>query len=415
MPKYKYSQIRKIFADKGCELLTPESEYKNLTTKVRWKCGTCPEGNNIKETTPRSFKIYGRCRLCGIKSRKRAGPKKGTLKHSYSAVKETFEKEGCQLLTSKDKYGGAKAKVRWICKCQKGKNQPKVQVSSFSCFKTYKRCRSCGIKESKGNRGSYGDFCQLLEKENWKMVSPESEYQNTKTRMRIRTPDGYEWFTTYNRFHQGHRVIINEYGWVNPMQTLEGFNKQQKSAFSLKSYTFPSGREVFVQGYEPRCLDYLQQELKISEDDITVDHKKMPSIWYRFGGKRRRYYPDVYIISQNLLIEVKSPYTYKLAKEQNLAKWRATARICPLRVYIFDAKKLLETRHYSGKRKVKIRYKQSPRYPPNFDFEEKWISHCVPHLKQPEILKAYENGINLITEDYPCGHPLLKKPMKYPS
>jgi len=36
----------------------------------------------------------------------------------------------------------------------------------------------------------------------------------------------------------------------------------------------------------------------------------MPEIWYEFEDKRRRYYPDIYIKSQNKIIEVKSDYTF---------------------------------------------------------------------------------------------------------
>ena len=41
---------------------------------------------------------------------------------------------------------------------------------------------------------------------------------------------------------------------------------------------------------------------------------------YSFGDKIHRYYPDIYIPSQNKIIEVKSPYTYHKQLEQNICK-----------------------------------------------------------------------------------------------
>jgi len=45
---------------------------------------------------------------------------------------------------------------------------------------------------------------------------------------------------------------------------------------------------------------------------------------YEFEGKTRRYYPDIYIISENKIIEVKSKYTYESDLDNNIAKMNAT-------------------------------------------------------------------------------------------
>ena len=36
---------------------------------------------------------------------------------------------------------------------------------------------------------------------------------------------------------------------------------------------------------------------------------------YEHNGKMHRYYPDIFIHSQNKIVEVKSEYTYELARE----------------------------------------------------------------------------------------------------
>jgi hypothetical protein len=52
-------------------------------------------------------------------------------------------------------------------------------------------------------------------------------------------------------------------------------------------------------------------------------YEQRPSIWYYFGGKRRRYYPDVFLPSSARIIEVKSQWTYliwtRMSKKCGLA------------------------------------------------------------------------------------------------
>ena len=42
---------------------------------------------------------------------------------------------------------------------------------------------------------------------------------------------------------------------------------------------------------------------------------KMPEFWYHgYDGKYHRYYPDIYVVKDNLIIEVKSLWTYNIDK-----------------------------------------------------------------------------------------------------
>jgi len=90
-------------------------------------------------------------------------------------------------------------------------------------------------------------------------------------------------------------------------------------------FTFPSGRIVKLQGYEPQVLEQLLQIY--NEDDIICEvkdiNKEIGKILYQYKGKERRYYPDFYIKSTNTIIEVKSQWTFDKWKDKNLAKGRA--------------------------------------------------------------------------------------------
>src|SRR5690606_22897179 len=95
--------------------------------------------------------------------------------------------------------------------------------------------------------------------------------------------------------------------------------KQQR--YNWKNYTLPSGKVVRLQGYEDKALDVLLA--KFSEDELILDRKCLPEIWYSYNGKIRRYYTDVYIPKENLIIEVKSKWTFSVKQEQHLAKRQA--------------------------------------------------------------------------------------------
>jgi hypothetical protein len=85
-----------------------------------------------------------------------------------------------------------------------------------------------------------------------------------------------------------------------------------------KTYISPTGVIHRVQGYEPHALKDLFTT--VSESDIITGCTSVPNINYIFNNKNRIYYPDIYIKSQNKLIEVKSTWTYISEIQQNNAK-----------------------------------------------------------------------------------------------
>jgi len=122
-----------------------------------------------------------------------------------------------------------------------------------------------------------------------------------------------------DRNNKSIETNLKNHGVEFPMQNIVIFNKQQKSAFSLKNYKFPSGLIVKIQGYENLALDLLLKTY--DENDLVVIDKhieqKVGQIWYSWNdGTDHRYYPDIYIISENKIIEVKSVYTFDRDKEK---------------------------------------------------------------------------------------------------
>jgi len=115
---------------------------------------------------------------------------------------------------------------------------------------------------------------------------------------------------------------INNYG-CHPMQTPEISERAEHNRISRKQYTMPSGKIISIQGYEWKTIDDLLQS-GIHENDIVTEKNKVPHIKYFFNGKIRRYYPDIFVISENKIYETKSTYTYDSHMDQNLAKQQAS-------------------------------------------------------------------------------------------
>lgn len=85
-------------------------------------------------------------------------------------------------------------------------------------------------------------------------------------------------------------------------------------------------RELHLEGdksaVDKSAVDELL-ERGFNENDIFTSPKDMPRIWYVYKGEKHKYYPDIYIKSMNLFIEVKSTWTLNKNLEQNRAKFRA--------------------------------------------------------------------------------------------
>jgi hypothetical protein len=99
----------------------------------------------------------------------------------------------------------------------------------------------------------------------------------------------------------------------------------------------PSGIVRKVQGYEPFALmDLLKQ---YTEDDIYTDRKTVPRISYQINEMSKYYFPDIYIKSQNKIIEVKSTWTYKCKYDNIQAKAEATRHAgYDYEIWIYDQK-----------------------------------------------------------------------------
>jgi hypothetical protein len=156
------------------------------------------------------------------------------------------------------------------------------------------------------------------------------------------------------------KFMLETYGAEHPMHCPELFHKATKTMFSSKPYTFPSGREVQIMGFENLTLNCLQTKINsvlkrtIKEEEILVGND-VPCFEYQDDtGKKHIYYPDICVKDTNLIIEVKSVYTFNFQPEINYQKFKAVARSGKImQVYIYNGrKKLIDIWIFDGKKEL---------------------------------------------------------------
>ena len=103
---------------------------------------------------------------------------------------------------------------------------------------------------------------------------------------------------------------LEKYGVPHHSQNPEIAEKMFTASYNKKEYRLPSGKIIFLQGYEPFMLDHLLFNEGIKEDDIFTKRTEVPYISFIDKmGIKHGHYVDFYIKSQNRCIEVKSTWT----------------------------------------------------------------------------------------------------------
>ncbi len=127
--KYIIEQVKNIFKEQDCELLS--KEYKRVHDILYYKC-SC---ENVSKISLSSFLSGNRCKECGNK-------KKGNnVKYSYEQVQEMFIEQNCELLSRE--YKNARTLLEYKCNCG---NISKIRLTHF--LRGHK-CKKCSIERVK--------------------------------------------------------------------------------------------------------------------------------------------------------------------------------------------------------------------------------------------------------------------------
>lgn len=118
------------------------------------------------------------------------------------------------------------------------------------------------------------------------------------------------------------RTWLANYGVDNPAKSDQVKDKiyQGQNYKKTNKTICLCGKLYRVQGFEHIIIAELLKS-GFKESDIVIDKKLVPKInYFDNTGAKRRYYPDIWIPRLNMLIEVKSLYTWQKYKEINLLK-----------------------------------------------------------------------------------------------
>jgi hypothetical protein len=175
---------------------------------------------------------------------------------------------------------------------------------------------------------------------NSSMCSDEVKRKSRETNLK---KHGVDWYTQSEDFKNKFKEsMISRYGVEHALQYTNSFEKSLQTSYRKKIFIFESGRIEKIQGYEGFALCDLL-DLGYKEGDITVSNKDIETytgkIWYSDSeNKKRKYYPDIYIKSENKIIEVKCKYTYEYAYSVNMRKKKASLNLgLSFEFWIYDS------------------------------------------------------------------------------
>jgi hypothetical protein len=110
-----------------------------------------------------------------------------------------------------------------------------------------------------------------------------------------------------------NKAMRKNWGVDFPNQSSDLFEKSQINSKKIK---FHEKTGLYYRAsYEAHFLDYC------FENNINLEKPK--SIKYKFEDKKRTYHPDFFLKEKNLIIEIKSTYTYNKDLNKNIAKKKA--------------------------------------------------------------------------------------------
>ena len=324
--KQKYfNYVKDFFTENGCELLNTFESFvdrneSNLNFKCR--CGNIEENINFKWY---SRAVHKACTNCQKSNHSRRNKE-------FLAIVAYFKENGCNLLTNKRDYVNSTTKnLKYECKCGEIVENESYQLYFLS---TYKCCQNCRNLVMEHRYTPFADVKKIFDEKDVELLTTEKEYIGANvTKFKYKCQCGetvqnvsYHSFilSKYKQCNECVKRLIKKtclerYGYENPMQNSVILDTAIKKQYNLKDFTFPSGTTIQVQGYEDLALKILLEE-KYKEDDIITSRTLMPTFSYAVKNKVRKYLPDIFIKSENKIIEVKSNRTFNVQRVQNMLK-----------------------------------------------------------------------------------------------
>jgi hypothetical protein len=389
--RYDYNLLSKYCQENKIIL---EENYQNKKiirdTIIKGKC----LGEGCQESFEKVFGILcqtgGYCKKCTEKNRIKIIQKNNMVKYGVKwtsqldTVKEKFKKTSMERYgvdnvakaikikdkikqTFKEKYGydnvlqcpEIKERIKQTNLKKYGYDNPtkapEIQKKVRQTFlKNYgvdnpQKCPEIKEKAKKTNLERYGTEHNFQNKEikekskntNIKRYGTSYYSQTEECKIKVKKTNLERYGTEYasqNKKIKEKMIETNlkKYGTKYPSQNPEVMERSRKYKFFI--FTFPSGKQVKLQGYEKYALrDLLEDGYK--EGDIIVSKKEVPRIQYNYQGETHYHFPDFFIPKENKLLEIKSTWTLDIQYDKVMAKMKsALSRGFKYEIWVYSQK-----------------------------------------------------------------------------
>lgn len=310
LPK-KFNKRNRFSIDRYGESPTNSVNYHSTCMN-----SACVKKFNLERTQKTLMEKYGTSDITKIPGVMDKIKSTNITKYGSEFYTETDEFKNKVKKVFDEKYGGHPTKLE--------STQEKKRKTNLERYGFENPLNNLEVKErsKKTNQEKYGG--------NSSMCSDEIKNKSKETNLK---KHGVEWYVQSEDFKRKFKeTMISKYGVEQVMHYTPSFEKSLNTSYKKKLYVFPSGRIEKIQGYEGFAINDLLNNGYL-EDDIVVSNAEIEkytgTIWYYddYEDKIRKYYPDLYIISENKIIEVKSKYTYETNSVLNRLKKKSCLEI----------------------------------------------------------------------------------------
>ena len=243
------------------------------------------------------------------------------MKYTKELLQEILQEGQAEVLEEYSLYN-QRMYVKFRCKCGE---ETRKRFEMLNVYR-YPYCEKCSLKIK---AEKYKETC--LDKYGVVNTGKLPEVIN-----KIQTKYGDHPKRIKETQEKWKQTCLEKYG-GHPNQNREVQIKAEKNSYKFKTFTFSSGRSVKCQGYEDRALSDLS--VSHNEENIIVGRGEVPIIPFYIKDKEHKYFPDIYLKSENKIIEVKSEWTIKLKRAYIEEKAKGVlAAGYKFELWLYDAK-----------------------------------------------------------------------------
>ena len=329
----QYNNINKFVNPHGFKLVTKKEDYIILEQDKRVITFKCPSEHEItlvhavfmnkkSKFTRENLPMIDFCSVC-VELRNK--------KESEDRFKNEIEEETGHTIIELDNQT---REVVYQCGTCGEKNHSFIQNMKVNTGV----CHHCQNEQFKLK---YEDVKQRVEEKGFVLLTKETEYKNNKQLLNVICTCGLDHIEILFDITRGKAcntckqkrckiTCLEKYGEDNVSKVPHILSKIQYSNISRKNMILPiTKRELVLMGYEPQAISFLLEQdkdsllsRKIEEDDICVGKDVTRFRYYDDDGKEHIYFPDLQIRNTNIIIEVKSYYTFHYNVRTNYLKFK---------------------------------------------------------------------------------------------